>query len=160
MEKFCQDGLVKNIGVCNMTVPLLERLLDKCDIVPAVNQVEITPVFTQKPLLEFCRKHQILVMAYTPFGRMHEKIVQNPVLLSLQEKYNRPLTQLILHWNIAQGRCVIPKSSNVQRLRDNFNIFDFEISAEDLAKIDAVNEDFRIRFDPDVYPLEWRKQNG
>ena len=161
MEKFYKDGLVKNIGVCNMDIPRLEKLLNECDVIPAINQVEITPVFTQKPLIEFCKKHNILVMAYTPFARMHEKLFNNEILLKIAEKYNKKPTQIILKWNIQQGRSVIPKSANPQRIKDNFNIFDFNIESEDLKIIDSINENFRVRFDPNVYPKEWlRKHNA
>ena len=157
MEKFYKDGLVKNIGVCNMEIHHLEKLLNECEIVPTINQIEVTPLLTQKPLIEFCKKHHILVMAYTPFGRMHEKIFKHPTLVELSQKYHKKITQIILRWNIQQGRCVIPKTSNADRLKENITIFDFEISPEDMAKIDVMNEDFRLRFHPDVYPIEWRK---
>lgn len=160
MEKFYKDGLVKNIGVCNMEIHHLEKLLNECEIVPAINQIEVTPILTQKPLLDFCKKHNILVMAYTPFGRMHEKIFSNSKLVSLSKKYNKKITQIILSWNIQQGRSVIPKTSNIERLKENYNIFDFELRKEDLDEIDNLNENFRIRFHPDIYPIEWRKNNG
>lgn len=159
MEKFYKDGLVKNIGVCNMEIHHLEKLMNECEIIPAINQVEVTPMFTQKPLIEFCQKHGILVMAYTPFARMHEKLFGNSILIELSKKYNKKMTQIILSWNIQQGRCVIPKSSNTERLRENFDIFDFDLSEEDLKLIDHINEDLRVRFHPDVYPIEWRQNN-
>lgn len=159
MEKFYKDGIVKNIGVCNMEIHHLEKLLNECEIIPAINQVECTPILTQKPLIEFCKKHNILVMAYTPFGRMHEKLFSNSKLISLSKKYNKKITQIILSWNIQQDRCVIPKTSNTERLKENYNIFDFELTDGDLKEIDNINEDFRVRFHPDLYPIEWRKNN-
>lgn len=159
MEKFYKDGIVKNIGVCNMEIHHLEKLMNECEIVPAINQIEITPMFTQKPLVEFCQKHGILVMAYTPFARMHEKLFTNQNLLNIAQKYDKKPTQIILRWNIQQGRCVIPKTANENRLKENFDIFDFNLSDEDLMMIDDINEDFRVRFHPDVYPIEWRRDN-
>lgn len=159
MEKFYKDGIVKNIGVCNMEIHHLEKLMNECEIVPAINQIEITPMFTQKPLVEFCQKHGILVMAYTPFARMHEKLFTNQNLLNIAQKYDKEPTQIILRWNIQQGRCVIPKTANENRLKENFDIFDFNLSDEDLMMIDDINEDFRVRFHPDVYPIEWRRDN-
>ena len=160
MEKFYKDGLVKNIGVCNMEIHHLEKLMDKCEIIPAINQIEVTPMLTQKPLIEFCNLHNILVMSYTPFARMNEKLINNQILIELAKKYNKKLTQIILRWNIQQGRCVIPKTSSAERLKENFDIFDFEISSEDLRLIDSINENYRVRFHPDIYPMEWRKQHG
>ena len=160
MEKFYKDGFVKNIGVCNMEIHHLEKLLNECEVVPAINQIEVTPLLTQKPLLEFCHKYGILVMTYTPFGRMHEKIFTHPALLSLTQKYQKKITQILLSWNIQQGRCVIPKTSNIERLKENYDIFDFELEKHDLEEIDQINENFRIRFHPDVYPIEWRKNNA
>ena len=160
MEKFYKDGLVKTIGVCNMEIHHLEQLMNECDIVPAINQIEVTPMLTQKPLIEFCKNHGILTMAYTPFARMHEKLFNNSALIELANKYNKKPTQIILRWNIQQGRCVIPKSSNKERIKENFDIFDFVLSKEDLDLIDSINEDFRVRFHPDVYPLQWGQENG
>ena len=159
MEKFYKDGIVKNIGVCNMEIHHLKKLLNECEVVPAINQIEVTPMLTQKPVIEFCNQCGILVMAYTPFARMHEKLFNNPLLISLAEKYNKKITQIILRWNIQQGRCVIPKTSNINRLKENYDIYDFELSSEDLNLIDSINENFRVRFHPDIYPIDWRKNN-
>ena len=160
MEKFYHDGLVRNIGVCNMDVPLLEKLLNECEVVPAINQIEVTPIFTQSEIQAYCQKHNILVMAYTPFARMHEKLFTNKKLIELSKKYDKKITQIILRWNIQQGRCVIPKTSNVSRLYDNANVYDFELSNEDLISIDEMNQNFRVRYAPDKYPIEWRKNNA
>jgi diketogulonate reductase-like aldo/keto reductase len=160
MEKFYKDGLVKNIGVCNMEIHHLEKLINECEIIPTINQVEVTPMLTQKPLINFCNNYNILVMTYTPFARMHDKLFNNSTLNFLAEKYNKKITQIILRWNIQQGRCVIPKTSNIERLKENFNIFDFKISEEDLLLIDKINEDFRVRFHPDIYPIEWGEEHG
>lgn len=157
MEKFYKDGLVKSIGVCNMEIHHLEKLLNECEIVPAINQVELHPLLTQKPLEDFCRKNGILIMSYTPFGRMNEKLFSNEILVKIANKYNKKMTQIILKWNIENGRCVIPKSSNPLRLKENFDIFDFDIEKEDLDLIDSINEDYRFRFHPDIYPLDWEK---
>lgn len=153
MEKLYKEGLAKNIGVCNFEIHHLQRLLDECEIVPAVNQVECHPLLTQKPLLQFCQEHGIIVQSYSPFARMDDKLVKNPLLLELADKYKKTVTQIILKWNIQQGRCVIPKSANPERLKENFNIFDFYLSREDLSAIDELNQDYRIRFHPDVYPI-------
>jgi diketogulonate reductase-like aldo/keto reductase len=160
MEKFYKDGLVKTIGVSNMEQHHLEKILDSCEVVPSVNQVEVTPIFTQKPLIAFCNQNKIHVEAYSPFARMHEKIFNNQILKDIALKHNKKITQVILKWNIQQGRSVIPKSQTPERLKDNLDIYDFELSGEDLNMIDSINENFRVRFHPDIYPREWREKNA
>lgn len=158
MEKFYKDGIVKNIGVCNMEIHHLERLLNECDVIPAINQIELHPLLTQKPLEEFCKKNGITIMSYTPFARMDKKLFNNKILNNLAEKYNKKITQIILRWNIQNERCVIPKSSNPERLKENFNVFDFNINENDMQLIDTINEDYRFRFHPDIYPIDWEKK--
>ncbi len=158
MEKLCTEGLVKSIGVSNMEIHHLQKILDACTIPPAINQVELTPLLTQKPLIEFCKANGIHIQGYTPFGRMHEKLFANPLLLELAEKYGKKITQIILRWNIQQGRSVLPKSQSPERLCENLSVFDFTLSQEDLERIDGLNEDHRFRYHPDVYPLEWRRK--
>lgn len=159
MEKFYKDGLVKSIGVCNMEIHHLEMLLNECEIIPAINQIELHPLLTQKPLEDFCKKNGILIMSYTPFGRMNEKLFNNEILNNMAIKYNKKATQIILRWNIQKNRSVIPKSSNPVRLKENYDIFDFNIEEEDLSLIDSINENFRFRFHPDVYPIDWEKKH-
>lgn len=160
MEKFYKDGLVKNIGVCNMEIHHLEKLLNECEIVPTVNQVELHPLLTQKPLEDFCKKNNIIIMSYTPFGRMNEKLFNNEILNELAKKYNKKITQIILRWNIQNNRCVIPKSSNPERLKENFDVFNFNLEENDMYLIDSINENHRFRFHPDIYPIDWEKKYG
>lgn len=160
MEKFYKDGLIKTIGVSNMEQHHLEKILDKCEIVPAINQIEITPMLTQKKLMEFCNQNNIHVQAYSPFARMHEKLFNNQILQDISAKHNKKITQIILKWNIQQDRSVVPKSQTPERLKENMDIYDFELSKEELDMIDSINEDFRVRYHPNVYPVEWRKENA
>ena len=99
-------------------------------------------------------------MSYTPFARMDKKLFNNKILNNLAEKYNKKITQIILRWNIQNERCVIPKSSNPERLKENFNVFNFNINENDMQLIDTINEDYRFRFHPDIYPIDWEKKYG
>ena len=154
MEKAQKEGLVKSIGVCNCEIYHLERILNECDIVPAINQIECHPLLTQKKIINFCNKHNIIVEAYSPLARIDKRLYKNNILINLQKKYNKSISQIILKWHIQQNRIVIPKSSDFNRLKENYNIFDFKILDSDLNKIDSLNQDLRIRFDPYRYPIE------
>lgn len=158
MEELRKEGLVKSIGVANMEIHHLQAILNKCAVPPAINQVEVTPMLTQKPLIEFCKANGIHVQAYTPFARMDERLFSNPVLQELAQKHGKKITQIILRWNIQQGRSVVPKSESPERLRENISLHDFTLSQEELERIDSINQDLRVRFHPDVYPLDWRRQ--
>ena len=156
MERFCREGVVKAIGVCNFMPHHLEPLLKGADIVPAVNQIELHPLFTQKDTVEYCRKNDVAVMAYTPLGRMNPALIDNPVIQTLAEKYGKTAPQIILRWNIQSEFIVIPKSESPVRIRENSEIFDFCLLDEEIAAIDALNCNSRFRFDPDDlsrYPL-------
>ena len=154
MEELKKEGLAKSIGVCNFEIHHLEKLMDKCEIIPAVNQVECHPLLTQKPLIEFCNKNKILVESYSPFARMDERLIEHSILCEIAKKYNKKVTQIILKWNIQQGRIVIPKTSNLERLYENIDIENFELTNNELLSIDNINQDIRVRFHPDIYPQE------
>ena len=149
MEKLRKDGYVKSIGVCNCKEHHLQRILDECDIVPAIDQIEVHPLFTQKELIEFCNNHNICVMAYTPLARNDDRLQKNSILKRLCEKYNKNLGQIILRWDIQQGIIPIPRSNNPQRQASNIDIFDFELNSDEMQEIDSININSRLRFDAD-----------
>lgn len=149
MEKLQKEGLVKSIGVCNCKEHHLQRILDECEIVPAINQFEVHPLFTQKPLIRFCEENGIRVMAYTPLARNDDRLRKNFILQALCKKYSKSLAQIILRWDIQQGIIPIPRSSNKLRQANNIDIFDFELSDEDMKAIDSININSRLRYDPD-----------
>ncbi len=152
MEQFYREGIVRSIGVCNFMPHHLVPLLKKADIVPAVNQIELHPLFTQKDTVEYCRKNGIAVMAYTPLGRMNPALMNNLLINSLARKYVKTVPQIILRWDIQSNVIVIPKSESSLRIRENSQIFDFCLSDEEMAAINAQNCDMRFRFDPDDLP--------
>ena len=156
MEQLRSEEMVKSIGVCNFLPHHLAHLINNSTTVPVVNQIELHPLFTQRNTVEYCRKKDIAVMAYTPLGRMNPALISNPLLESLAGKYGKTVPQIILRWHIQSGFIVIPKSESPVRIQQNANVFDFCLSSADMAAINALNCDMRFRFDPEHlsrYPL-------
>ena len=150
MELLYKEGLVKAIGVCNFHQHHLEKLLEIAEIIPAVNQIELHPLLSQELLKEFCESKGIQVQAYSPVARMNPKLVNHPVLVKLANKYKKTVPQIILRWDIQNEVIVIPKSGNKNRIKENINIFDFELSKDEMLQIDRLNENYRVRFNPDT----------
>lgn len=149
LEKLYKEGYIKAIGVCNCHEHHLQEIIDKCEIIPAVNQIEVHPLFTQKPLIEFCKKHGIQVEAYTPLARNDDRLQKNPILRQLCKKYNKSIAQIILRWDYQNGIVTIPLSSNPQRQASNIDIFNFSLTEDEIRTIDSININSRLRFDPD-----------
>lgn len=149
IEKLYKEGLVKAIGVCNCHQHHLEAIMKECEIVPMVNEFEVHPLFTQKPLIQFCKDHNIHVIAYTPLARNDDRLRSNLILRGIAQKYNKSIYQVILRWDIQNGLTPIPRSSNVERNRQNFDIFDFELTDEEMKAIDSININSRLRYDSD-----------
>ncbi|XP_060052632.1 aldo-keto reductase family 1 member D1 isoform X2 [Erinaceus europaeus] len=152
----CKDaGLVKSIGVSNFNRRQLELILSKPGLKykPVSNQVECHPYFAQPKLLKFCQQHDIVIVAYSPLGTSRNPLwvnVATPALLedsllnSLGKKYNKTAAQIVLRFNVQRGVVVIPKSFNPERIQENFQIFDFCISEEDMKAIEALNKNIRF----------------
>jgi diketogulonate reductase-like aldo/keto reductase len=153
MEELFHEGAVGAIGVCNCHPHHLDRLLRGASVVPAVNQVELHPLLSQKPLLDYCRARGIVVEAYSPFARMHPRLVRHPELMKMAERYGKTVPQIILRWDVQQGIPAAPKTSHRRRLAENLAVFDFELTARDMEILDGLNEEFRVRYNPDVYPV-------
>jgi diketogulonate reductase-like aldo/keto reductase len=146
IEYLYQNGLVKNIGVANYLLPFLNELKNYSSIVPSINQMEFSPYLFMDKELNYCQEHHIVLQAYTPLVR-GEKFT-DPKLKKLAEKYNKTPAQIILRWAVQQGISTIPKSSNANRIKENFNIFDFDISSDDIHQMNHWNENHRIVDDP------------
>lgn len=149
MIELYEEGLCKNLGVSNCHQHHIEQLIKETGVTPSINQVEIHPLFTQKPLIDFCNKQGILCEAYTPLARMDERFTRLPLMKELSLKYKKTFTQLILRWHIQNGVIPVFRSLNEGRQKENFNIFDFVISDDDMKKIDSININSRLRYDPD-----------
>ncbi|WNB91299.1 aldo/keto reductase [Bacillus sp. NEB1478] len=149
LEKLYKDGKVKAIGVSNFKVHHLEDILADCEVKPMVNQVEYHPRLSLKDLLTFCKENQIQMEAWSPL--MQGELLDEPTLVELADKYGKSVAQVILRWDLQNGVVTIPKSVKQHRIVENADIFDFELSVDDMAKIDALNEDRRIGPDPDTF---------
>lgn len=149
MEELYKEGLVRAIGVSNFHKHHLDKLLSIASVVPAINEIERHPLLSQEELINYCEKHGIRIIAYTPIGRMHEKLNTNPTLIDLSRKHQKTIAQIILRWHFQQEVISIPHTFKVERLREYINIFDFELSEDDMIEINNINENFRLRYNPD-----------
>ncbi|TWK80206.1 aldo/keto reductase [Bacillus paralicheniformis] len=148
LEKLYKDGRVKAIGVSNFNLHHLESLLEDAEIKPMVNQVEFHPRLTQAELRDYCKKQGIQVEAWSPL--MQGKLLDDQVLTDIAKKYNKSVAQVILRWDLQNEVITIPKSIKEHRIIENADIFDFELTAEDIEKINALNKDERVGPDPDT----------
>jgi diketogulonate reductase-like aldo/keto reductase len=146
LEKLYNEGRVKAIGVANYLIPFLSELESSSSIVPAVNQVELSPYLYLKDLVEVCKQKKIQLQDYTPLVRGMR--MNDPRLKSIAQKYEKTPAQIILRWALQHGVPSIPKSANFQRIKENFDIFDFEINQIDMDFIDTFNENLRLVEDP------------
>lgn len=142
LEYLYSQGKVKAIGVCNFKESHLEDLMKMATIMPMVNQIEIHPIRSQKDMISYCENKNIKLIAWGPLSR--GKIFNDSLMLELSSKYKKDIGQIILRWHIQNNVIPIPKSSNEERIKSNFNIFDFDISKEDMIKIDKLNSNSLI----------------
>ncbi|MDN3017000.1 aldo/keto reductase [Paenibacillus sp. BSR1-1] len=147
LEKLYKDGRVRAIGVSNFKVHHLEDLLKDAEIKPMVNQVEYHPHLSQKELLAFCQKEGIQLEAWSPLKQ--GQLLNDPVITEVAAKYGKSAAQVILRWDLQNKVVTIPKSIKEHRIIENADIFDFELSLEDMEKIDGLNKDERVGSDPD-----------
>ncbi|MEC0393122.1 glyoxal/methylglyoxal reductase [Bacillus subtilis] len=147
LEKLYKDGKIRAIGVSNFQVHHLEELLKDAEIKPMVNQVEFHPRLTQKELRDYCKAQGIQLEAWSPL--MQGQLLDNEVLTQIAEKHNKSVAQVILRWDLQHEIVTIPKSIKEHRIIENADIFDFELSQEDMDKIDALNKDERVGPNPD-----------
>ena len=146
LEKLLADNKVRAIGVSNFMVDHLTALLDKASVVPAVNQIECHPYFTQRDVQDFGAEHGILTQAWSPIGGItfyrdgqHTSTLQDPIIGEIARAHGKTPAQVMLRWHLQQGRSAIPKSTKPQRIAENFDVFDFELTGEQLAAIDGLD---------------------
>ncbi|MBM2622360.1 aldo/keto reductase [Actinoplanes sp. LDG1-06] len=161
LEKLLADGKVRAIGVSNFMVEHLTALLEKATVVPAVNQIEVHPYFQQREVQAYGEKHGILTQAWAPIGGItfyrdsgHRSTLEDPVIGEIARAYGRSPAQVMLRWHLQQGRQVIPKSTNPKRIAENFDVFDFELTAEQLDAIDGLETGKRGGPEPTAVTLE------
>ena len=149
LEKLYQEGTVKAIGVSNFQIHHLEDLFTHANEKPVLNQIELHPLLTQEKVRAFCKENDIAVEAWSPIAR--GKLVDDPTLLSIAEKYEKTSTQVILRWHLQNNVIVIPKSVTPSRIKENADIFHFELTDEDMEKINGLNENKRFGPNPDDF---------
>lgn len=160
LEKLLADGKVRAIGVSNFMPEHLTQLLEQTEVVPSVNQIEVHPYFQQKELTALHEEHGILTQAWSPiggitsYGQAARRTFDEPVILTIGEKYGKSAAQVMLRWHIQNGIQVIPKSTKPERIAENFDVFDFELTADEVARIDALDTGVRGGPEPDSITLE------
>jgi len=147
-ETFFADGRAKAIGVSNFLVPHLEKLLAETDIVPAVNQIELHPIFQQRELKEFQAKYDIHTEAWGPLGQGKYDLFGMPAIRDAAAAHGVAPAQVVIRWHLQTGNIVIPKSNNRDRMAQNFDVFGFELSADEFAAINALDENRRVGGNP------------
>lgn len=149
LEKLYLNGKIKAIGVSNFERHHLEELLDYAKVIPVINQIELHPKLAQKELRDFAKEHDIKIQAWSPL--MQGKLLNHPVLDEIAQKYNKSTAQIILRWDIQQDILLVVKSVHEKRMKNNADVFDFELSAEDMEKINELNEGLRVGPNPDDF---------
>lgn len=142
LEKLYHDGRVKAIGVCNFEIEHLERLIKECEVVPVLNQIECHPYLAQNEIKEFCAKHNIFVEAWSPLDQGGE-VLKDEVIQKIAASHSKTSAQVVLRWHLQNQTIVIPKSVTPSRIEENFNVFDFELTADEMAEIEQLNRDRR-----------------
>jgi 2,5-diketo-D-gluconate reductase A len=149
-EKILSDGKARSIGVSNFQLPHLERLAAETGTVPAVNQIELHPLLQQSQLRDYHREHGIATEAWSPIGKGGD-LLREERLVSLGDKYGKSPAQIVLRWQIQLDNIVFPKSVTPSRVRENIDVFDFELSDDDMATIGELDSGTRLGPDPDRF---------
>lgn len=154
MEELVREGLVKEIGVCNFGTSLIRDLMSQAEIPPAVLQVEMHPYLSQQKLLRFCKQQDIAVTAFSPLGAQSyfqlqmaessESLLQHEAIQSIASNHRKTAAQVLLRWGVQRGTSVVPKSSNLDRLRENLEVFDFELTDSEMESISHLNRNRRF----------------
>jgi 2,5-diketo-D-gluconate reductase A len=151
LEEFYRDGRARSIGVSNFQPHHLRRIHQECEITPAVDQIEVNPYLTQDDVRGFCAEHQIAIEAWSPLARGNA--LDDPTVDDIARRYGKAPAQVILRWHIERGDIVFPKSVTPARIRENIDIFDFELTGEDVEAISALNRNQRTGPDPDKFDM-------
>ncbi len=148
LERFYGEHSARAIGVSNFLVPHLETLLQATDIVPAVNQVELHPIFQQRELRDFAGAHGIAIEAWGPLGQGKYDLFGMTAIKEIASAHGKSPAQVVIRWHLQAGNIVIPKSNSRERMQENFDVFDFELTPDELAAVAALDEDRRVGGNP------------
>lgn len=147
MERLKNEGLVKSIGVCNFHTHHIDEILKVAEHPPVINQIELHPLLTQDHVLDYDTKHSILTQAWSPLAR--GQILSNELIIGIAKNRVKSPAQIVLRWHIQRGVAVIPKSTSKQRIEENLDVFDFELSEDEMAAISSLNINYRTGVDPE-----------
>lgn len=153
IERLYDEKLIRVPGVSNHHAHHIEKLLTRANVGPMVNQVEIHPYLSQKELKAYCADHGIAVTAWSPLGR--GQVLEDARILSVAEEVGKSAAQVVLRWHLQNDTIIIPKSVTPSRIEENAQLFDFELTAEQMERVDAVNEGKRIGKDPDNFHFDF-----
>ncbi|MGL4860750.1 MAG: 2,5-didehydrogluconate reductase DkgA [Enterobacteriaceae bacterium] len=151
--KLQEQGLAKSIGVSNFHPHHLQKLLNATGKAPVINQVELHPLFQQRPLRAFDAGHQIVTESWSPLARGDNTLFKHPTIMQLAQKYQKSAAQIILRWHLDSGLVVIPKSVTPARIRENFAILDFHLTHDELAQMEKIDQNRRIGPDPETFDM-------
>jgi len=149
LEEFYREGRARSIGVSNFQAHHLRRIHQETEIIPAVNQIEVHPYLTQNELRDFCAEHQIAVEAWSPIAR--GKVLDDGIIAPIATRLGKTPAQVVLRWHIQRGDIIFPRSITPARVKENFEIFDFELDSQDMETVGSLNRDERIGPDPDTF---------
>ncbi|MFY1047712.1 aldo/keto reductase [Chryseobacterium sp. GP-SGM7] len=148
MEELYNEGKIKAIGVCNFTIEKLEELKSNSTVSPVINQVELHPIFQQKELRVYNKENNIITQPWSPLGNGNAELLDNSLLKKIAFNHNKSIAQVILRWHLQEGFCVIPKSVTPSRIEQNFDVFDFELSEDEMNVVRSLDTGKRLFFDP------------
>ena len=151
MEKLYDEGKIRAIGVSNFQIHHLEKIKEMAKYMPVINQVEEHPYFTNQVVVDYCQKEKVAVEAWCPLGGPNSRALSDPVILDIARVHNRSNAQIILRWQIQRNIIVIPKASKIEHMKANMEIFDFELSEDEMARITSLNKNMRLGSDPDNF---------
>lgn len=143
MEKACKEGKVRAIGLSNFNQGQIEEILSLCEVKPAVLQTEVHPYFQDRELKKFLEREGMVIQAWYPLGHGDKALLEEPLFSELSQKYGKTNAQIILRWHIQAGNIVIPGSKNPAHIKDNFDLFDFSLTGEEMEKIAALDKNTR-----------------
>ena len=146
MEKAYKEGKVKSIGLSNFNQEQIEEILDLCEVKPAVLQTEVHPYFQEQDLKQFLSQEGMVIQAWYPLGHGDKALLEEPLFTELGKKYGKTNAQIILRWHIQDGNIVIPGSKNPAHIKDNFDLFDFSFTEEEMEKIAALDKNTRYYY--------------
>ncbi|SDX76046.1 aldo/keto reductase [Paenibacillus sp. CF384] len=149
LETLYKEGRVRAIGVSNFQIHHLEDVMKDAAVKPMVNQVELHPLLSQQELRRYCAEHGIQIEAWSPL--MQGQLLENPVLREIADTHHKSIAQVILRWDLQHGIVTIPKSTKEHRIIENASLFDFELTADEVARIDQLNQSLRVGPDPDNF---------